>query len=72
MLRALMSFTWVLALSGQFGCTSINKSHMNESIDVKIDAPMEAKIDVDLSRKLTGYASGGFLFHFFLFRLGCY
>ncbi|MBT3585263.1 MAG: hypothetical protein HN509_10165 [Halobacteriovoraceae bacterium] len=53
----------LLALFG--GCTSINKSHMNGSIGITIQSQMEAKIDVDLTRKLTGYASGGYLFHLF-------
>lgn len=44
-------------------CSSINKSHMNQSIKVSIDSPMRAKIDVDMTRKLSGYASGGYLFH---------
>lgn len=44
-------------------CTSINRSHMNASIGISIDSPMSAKIDVDMTKKLTGYASGGYLFH---------
>ena len=46
-------------------CTSINKSHLNSGVDVVIESNMDAKIDVDLTRKLTGYASGGYLFHLF-------
>ncbi len=46
-------------------CSSITKSQMNQSINVTIDSPMKAKIDVDMSRQLTGYASGGYLFHVF-------
>ena len=46
-------------------CSSITKSQMNQSINVTIDSPMKAKIDVDMSRQLTGYASGGYLFHLF-------
>lgn len=44
-------------------CSTINKSHMNASIGVTIDSPMDAKIDVDMTKKLVGYASGGYLFH---------
>ncbi len=44
-------------------CSSVQKSHLNSGVDITIDSPMRAKIDVDMSRKLVGYASGGFLFH---------
>ncbi len=44
-------------------CTSINRSHMNASIGISISSPMDAKIDVDMTKKLVGYASGGYLFH---------
>lgn len=44
-------------------CTTINKSHMNASIGISITSPMDAKIDVDMTKKLVGYASGGYLFH---------
>lgn len=44
-------------------CSSINKSHKNSSIAISIDTPMVAKVDVDMTKKLTGYASGGYLFH---------
>ena len=44
-------------------CSTINKSHMNASIGISIDSPMDAKIDVDMTKKLVGYASGGYLFH---------
>lgn len=44
-------------------CSTINRSHMNSSINIRIDSPMDAKIDVDMTRKLVGYASGGYLFH---------
>jgi len=46
-------------------CSSVNKSYKNTSIDISIKSPMRAKVEVDMTRKLTGYASGGFLFHFF-------
>lgn len=44
-------------------CSTINKSHMNASIGISISSPMDAKIDVDMTKKLVGYASGGYLFH---------
>ena len=45
-------------------CSSVlNKSQLNQSVNLTIDAPMHAKIDVDLSKKLTGYASGGYFLH---------
>ncbi len=44
-------------------CSTINKSHMNASIGISIHSPMDAKIDVDMTKKLVGYASGGYLFH---------
>ncbi len=46
-------------------CSTIHKSHMNQSVNVTIEAPMAAKIDVDMSRRLTGYASGGYFLHVF-------
>jgi hypothetical protein len=46
-------------------CSSINKSHLDSSVQVKIESHMDAQIDVDLTRKLTGYASGGYLLHLF-------
>ncbi len=36
---------------------------MNASIGITIDSPMDARIDVDMTKKLVGYASGGYLFH---------
>ncbi len=57
------SLALILLLSIFTSCSSIQKSHMNSSVNVTIDSPMEAKIDVDLTRKLTGYASGGYLLH---------
>jgi len=46
-------------------CSSIQKSQLSSAVHVTIESPMTAQIDVDLSRKLTGYASGGYLFHLF-------
>jgi len=37
---------------------------MNASIGITIDSPMNARIDVDMTKKLVGYASGGYLFNF--------
>lgn len=58
-----LSILVVLFLSLLSSCTSINRSHMNASIDISIDSPMDARIDVDMTKKLVGYASGGYLFH---------
>jgi hypothetical protein len=44
-------------------CSSINRSHLNSSIGLSISSPMDAQIDVDMTRKLSGYAYGGYLFH---------
>lgn len=55
----------VISLLFLVSCSSINKSHMNSGVNISIDSPMDAQIDVDLTRKLTGYASGGYLFHLF-------
>ena len=33
------------------------------SIGISISSPMDARIDVDMTKKLVGYASGGYLFH---------
>lgn len=60
MLRLLSFLALTLLL---VSCTSINKSHMNASIGISITSPMDAKIDVDMTKKLVGYASGGYLFH---------
>ena len=48
------------------GCTSINRSYLNSSMNVTIDSPMKAKIDVDMNNKLVGYASGGYFLHLFM------
>ncbi|MCF8059188.1 MAG: hypothetical protein K9K67_07820 [Bacteriovoracaceae bacterium] len=60
MLRSVVLLTLALVLGS---CSSINKSHMNASIGISISSPMDAKIDVDMTKKLVGYASGGYLFH---------
>lgn len=58
--KAIAALTLILLLGS---CSSINKSHMNASIGISIHSPMDAKIDVDMTKKLVGYASGGYLFH---------
>ncbi len=60
MLRFLVFITCLIMI---MGCSSINKSHMNAAIQIGITSPMDAKIDVDMTKKLVGYASGGYLFH---------
>lgn len=55
-LACLLSFSFI-------SCSSIHKSQLNEGVDVKIEANLKADIEVDTTRKLTGYASGGYLFH---------
>lgn len=55
----------VVALCFVSSCSTIDKSHINSSVKVSIDSEMTAKVDVDLTRKLTGYASGGYLLHLF-------
>lgn len=57
------SVTLLLLILFLGACSSINKSHMNASIGISISSPMNAKIDVDMTKKLVGYASGGYLFH---------
>ena len=49
---AILILTLLLGMS----CSTINKSHINQSVKISIEAPMKAKIDVDLTRKLVGYA----------------
>ena len=44
-------------------CSSINKSYLNQSVNLTIDAPMSARVEVDMTRKLAGYASGGYFLH---------
>ena len=61
LLKVLLS----LFLLAGFSCSTINKSHMNTGIELSIKSEMVAKVDVDMTRKLTGYASGGYLFHLF-------
>lgn len=48
------------------GCTSINRSYLDSSLQVSVESPMKAKIDVDMTNKLVGYASGGYFLHFFM------
>lgn len=59
-IQAITALFFILILGS---CSTINKSHMNASIGVTINSPMDAKIDVDMTKKLVGYASGGYLFH---------
>jgi len=44
-----LSILVVFLLSFTSACTSINKSHMNASIGITIDSPMDASIDVDMT-----------------------
>lgn len=46
-------------------CSSINKSHLNSGIKLTVSSDMNARIEVDTTKKLTGYASGIYLFHLF-------
>lgn len=55
----------VLLFAFFYSCSTIDKSQLNSPIKVSIESDMAAKVDVDLTRKLTGYASGGYLFHLF-------
>ena len=47
------------------GCSSVHRSHLNSSLAVSLDSCLNANITVDMGQKLTGYASGGYLFHIF-------
>lgn len=38
------------------GCTSVNKSQRNSSINISVESHLDAHIDVDMSRKITGTA----------------
>ena len=55
--------TVLFILSILTSCSTINKSHMNQSISISISNEMKAQIDVDMTTKLTGYAYGGYLFN---------
>ncbi|MFZ9000023.1 MAG: hypothetical protein ACO20H_01870 [Bacteriovoracaceae bacterium] len=46
-------------------CSSINKSHLNSGIHLIVKSDMNARIEVDTTKKLTGYASGVYLLHLF-------
>ncbi len=46
-------------------CTSINKGHLNSGIHLSVTSEMNARIEVDTTKKLTGYASGVYLLHLF-------
>jgi len=58
-----ISLTLIILLGLLSACSTINKSHKNSGIGISISAPMRAKVDVDLTTKLTGYAYGGYLFN---------
>lgn len=58
------SFTFLLSLLF-FSCSTVERGHNNRGINISIDAPMQAQIDVDLSNELVGYAYGGYLFGIF-------
>lgn len=55
---------FVFAAALLVGCSTINKSKLSSSIDLTIDSPMRAKVDVDMTRKMVGYAYGGYLLNF--------
>lgn len=46
-------------------CSSINKSHLNGGLKLTVTSEMNARVEVDTTKKLTGYASGIYLFHLF-------
>ena len=59
----LIIFPIIAILTGS--CSSINKGHLNSNLKISIESNMNASINVDTSQKLTGYASGIYLFHLF-------
>ena len=61
MLYRIIALTLIIS-----GCTSINRSYLDSSLQVSIESPMKAKIDVDMGNKLVGYASGGYFLHVFM------
>ena len=46
-------------------CANINKSYTAAPLKPVVNAPMNADIFVDTSKKITGYAYGGYLFNLF-------
>ena len=61
-MKLLAMLSLILTLSS---CSSINKSHLNSGINLNVRSDMDARIEVDTTKKLTGYASGVYLFHLF-------
>ncbi len=59
----LKATVWAVAIGLPISCSTINKSYVNQSVNLTIDAPMAARVDVDMTRKLAGYASGGYFLH---------
>ena len=52
-------------MSAFVSCSSMDRSQSSAGVKITIESNMSAKIEVDLTKKLTGYASGGYLFHIF-------
>ena len=46
-------------------CANINKSYTAAPLKPVVNAPMNADVFVDTSKKITGYAYGGYLFNLF-------
>ncbi len=61
-MNRLFIFIIILVISS---CTSIKKSHLNSDLKISVKSNMKARINVDVTRKITGYASGGYLFNIF-------
>jgi hypothetical protein len=56
-------FSILLALVMGSGCSSVQKSQINRPVQIEIRSDMKAHVDVDMTKKLVGYASGGYLFN---------
>ena len=55
-------FLFLFIVSFFISCGSTNKSHVYSNLDVKVKTALEAKVDVDMSKKLVGSSSGTYLF----------
>ncbi|TNE97619.1 MAG: hypothetical protein EP326_11165 [Deltaproteobacteria bacterium] len=63
MSRVVLFSTLVLSLIFG-GCTTVNKSQRNGSIDIVVQSHLKAEIDVDMNRVLKGTATESVLFGF--------
>ena len=64
-MRYQFSFFVTIIILITTSCSNINKSYLSVPLTASMSEKISADIYVDTSKKLTGYAYGGYLFHAF-------